>query len=81
MFGYLLPNKYATVRQLSDEQLCIGSLIHGRTVSCIRYFLVEQMLCVFWMDYLQAKSSTQCSNIGTELMIDNSVDFTMYEIF
>jgi len=32
------------------------------------------------MDYLQAKSSTQCSNIGTELMIDYNADFTTYEI-
>jgi len=77
----------SNVRQRSAEQLYICSLNHGRTVSYIRHFLVEQTLSYrfnpvsFSMNYLQAQSSIQCSNIGTELMIDYSADFTTYVIF
>jgi len=35
----------------------------------------------FRIDYLQRQFSTKCSNIGTELIIDYSGEFTTYEIF
>jgi len=75
-----------TVWPISSEHLHISPLYLDRTVCSIRHFLVKQMFfgrfdSVYFEWTLQMQSSTQCSNIRKELMIDYSVDFTTYEIF